>query len=249
LLSFRIKRPPLPQETNSSTDNLPPESARVWFGFQHSVPQPPYILPASILSQRFKTDFSKFSISTSQKDIVISKMEDQRPRNPALIAAPAAPKVATTKKTRISKYKWVQETHCDEILPSWGLEKCLAYLALSECTQLKLPGCKSPGTITITQIKDLVYQKLLSLLNNNTAESQIQTLDLNAVVYSFNLQQCLLEIAFPELTLPCLMVNSGSKDSVLQDAQRVYQNALRVVGFMDQLANTTPLILFGTLVS
>jgi hypothetical protein len=196
-------------------------------------------------SQQFKTDFSKFSISTPQKDIAISKMENHRPCNPALAAA----KVATTKKTRISKYKWVQETHCDEILPSWGLEKCLAYLALSECTQLKLPGCKSPGTITITQIKDLVYQKLLLLLNNNTAESQIQTLDLNAVVYSFNLQQCLIEIAFPELTLPCLMVNSGNKDSVLNDAQRVYQNALRVVGFMDQLANTTPLILFGTLVS
>jgi hypothetical protein len=176
-------------------------------------------------------------------------MEDhnRRPHNPASVAAAAA-KVATTKKTRISKYKWVQETHCNEIRPSWGLDKCLAYLALSECTQLKLPGCKSPGTITITQVKDLVHQKLLALLNN-TAEGQIQTLDLNAVVYSFNLQQCLIEIAFPELTLPCLMVNSGNKDSVLQDAQRVRQNALRVVNFMDQLTKTTPLILFGTLVS
>jgi hypothetical protein len=179
-------------------------------------------------------------------------MEDhnRRPHNPASVAAAAA-KVATTKKTRISKYKWVQETHCDEILPSWGMDKCLAYLALSECTQLKLPGCKSPGTITITQVKDLVHQKLLKLLNNNSdsEEERKQTLDLNAVVYSFNLQQCLIEIAFPELTLPCLMVNSGNKDSVLQDAQRVRQNALRVVNFMDQLTKTTPLILFGTLVS
>jgi hypothetical protein len=152
------------------------------------------------------------------------------------------------KKTRVSKYQWVRDSHCDEILPSWGMDRCLAYLALSECTQLKLPGCKSPGTITVTQAKELVYQKLLNLLNCNcidAKEQQSEALDLTALVYTLNLQQCLTDIALPELKLPCLTVSNGDKWSVLKDVERVHQNSLRVVDFMNRGA-ASPLILFSS---
>ena len=153
--------------------------------------------------------------------------------------------VTATKKTRVSKYQWVRDSHCDEILPSWGMDKCLAYLALSECTQLKLPGCKLPGTITVTQAKELVYQKLLQLLNCSNAEEQREPLDLTALIYTLNLQQCLTDIALPELKLPCLTLNNGDKGSVLKDVERVHQNSLRVIDFMNRGA-ASPLIVFSS---
>ncbi len=143
------------------------------------------------------------------------------------------------KRKKITKHQWLHDTHYNEIVSSWDLPKCLAYLALSECTQMKLPG-----GMAVTQVKERVYQKLLQCLGGGEPEKNNDSIDLTAVVHTLNLQQCLIDIAFPELKLPCLIVSNGNKENVLGDVQRVHQNALRVVGFMDQ-RNTGNILLFS----
>jgi hypothetical protein len=133
----------------------------------------------------------------------------------------------TTKRKRATRYQWLRETHYNEILSSWDAPKCLAYLSLSECTQIKLPG-----EMPLAQIKERVFQKLQKCLKGES--QQPNGVDFTTVVHTLNLQQCLIDIAFPELKLPCLIVSNGNTDNVLRDVQRVHQNALRVVNFMTQ---------------
>ncbi len=63
-----------------------------------------------------------------------------------------------------------------------------------------------------------------------------QEIDYTAIVYALNLQQCLLERAFPAVKLPQVMISSahGSKDKVLHDIANLHQNALLLIQMIDQ---------------
>ena len=138
-----------------------------------------------------------------------------------------------------SKHDWLQKTHFSEI-PSWDLNQCIAFLSLSECTQIT----KLPGGGTATQSKELVHKQLMSLIRGNkkpkaevmpVAEEK-QEIDFTAIVYALNLQQCLIDRAFPAVKLPQVIISSafGSKEKVLRDIANLHQNALLLIQMIDQ---------------
>lgn len=141
-----------------------------------------------------------------------------------------------------SKHDWLQKTHASEI-PKWDLKQCIAFLSLSECTQIT----KLPGGGTATQSKEQVHKQLMSLIHNQNdnkkpkaevvpVAEEKQEIDFTAIVYALNLQQCLIDRAFPAVKLPQVIISNafGSKDKVLQDIANLHQNALLLIQMIDQ---------------
>jgi hypothetical protein len=136
-----------------------------------------------------------------------------------------------------SKHDWLQKTHCNKI-PSWDLNQCIAYLSLSECTQIK----KLPGGGTATESKELVHERLMKLIAGNIndqnkpdpdalaeviAADAEEEVDFTALVCALNLLLCLVDGAFPAAKLPQVVISpNGSKEKALHDIANLHPNAL-----------------------
>jgi hypothetical protein len=143
-----------------------------------------------------------------------------------------------------SKHDWLQKTHTSEI-STWDLNQCIAFLSLSECTQIK----KLPGGGTATESKELVHKQLMSLIRSENdkptpnavakVNDEKEEIDFTAIVYALSLQQCFIDRAFPLVKLPQVMISSayGSKDKVLHDIANLHQNALLLIQMLDQYNN------------
>jgi hypothetical protein len=139
-----------------------------------------------------------------------------------------------TKNTRASKDQWVAKSHYSEILPSWDLNKCLDYLAASESTEAKLPGCNG---IPVAEVKTVVKRRVIILVNYEQTDSLIKIEDLNlmSIAYVAELNQSLIELAFPELKLPCLMVRLGNNIAmILEDFENLQRNSQGLLDYMDR---------------
>jgi hypothetical protein len=140
-----------------------------------------------------------------------------------------------------SKHDWLQKTHTSEI-STWDLNQCIAFLSLSECTQIK----KLPGGGTATESKELVHKQLMSLIRSENdkptpnavakVNDEKEEIDFTAIVYALSLQQCFIDRAFPSVKLPQVMISSayGSKEKVLHDIANLHQNGLLLIQMVDQ---------------
>jgi hypothetical protein len=144
------------------------------------------------------------------------------------------------------RYDWVHLTHCTEI-PSWDLSQCINYFALSECTQIKLPG---EGTAA--QKKELVLERLTKLITDKQSnehqqhrqqqqrqpQQQEEQIDFTVVAFVFNLLQWLLDRALLGVKMPQVIISAeNSKENLQCDIQRLHQNTLLLVETINQPSN------------
>jgi hypothetical protein len=149
------------------------------------------------------------------------------------------------------RYDWVHLTHCSEI-PSWDLNQCINYFALSECTQIKLPG---DGTAA--QKKEMVLKRLTKLIadkqkpkssnehrqppqqqQRHQSQQQEEQIDLTVVAFVFNLLQWLLDRALLGVKMPQVIISAdNSKENLQCDIQRLYQNTLLLIQTINQPSN------------
>jgi hypothetical protein len=147
------------------------------------------------------------------------------------------------------RYDWVHLTHCSEI-PSWDLNQCINYFALSECTQIKLPG---DGTAA--QKKEMVLKRLTQLITNKQSkehqpkqpppqqqqcqqQQQEEEIDFTLVAFVFNLLQWLLDRALLGVKMPQVIISAdNSKENLQCDIQRLYQNTLLLIQTINQPSN------------
>ena len=144
------------------------------------------------------------------------------------------------------RYDWVHLTHCTEI-PSWDLTQCINYFALSECTQIKLPG---EGTAA--QKKELVLERLTKLITDKQSKEhqqhrqqqechqpqQEEQIDFTVVAFVFNLLQWLLDRALLGVKMPQVIIGAdNSKESLQHDIQRLHQNTLLLVQTINHNSN------------
>ena len=67
-----------------------------------------------------------------------------------------------------------------------------------------------------------------------------EEIDFTAIVYALNLQQCLVDGAFPAAKLPQVVISTnGSKDKVLQDTACLHQNAQLLMQMIHRNHNGT----------
>jgi hypothetical protein len=145
------------------------------------------------------------------------------------------------------RYDWVHLTHCTEI-PSWDLTQCINYFALSECTQIKLPG---DGTAA--QKKELVLERLTKLITDKQQpksstqrqqqqqcqqpqQQQEEEIDFTVVAFVFNLLQWLLDRALLGVKMPQVIIraDNSNKENLQYDIQRLHQNTLLLVQIINQ---------------
>jgi hypothetical protein len=139
------------------------------------------------------------------------------------------------------RYDWVHLTHCSEI-PSWDLNQCINYFALSECTQIKLPG---DGTAA--QKKELVLERLTKLIadkqkpksNENQQQQHEEEIDFTVVAFTFNLLQWLLDRALLGVKMPQVIISAdtSNKENRQHDIQRLHQNTLHLIQTINQPSN------------
>jgi hypothetical protein len=140
------------------------------------------------------------------------------------------------------RYDWVHLTHCSEI-PSWDLNQCINYFALSECTQIKLPG---DGTAA--QKKELVLERLTKLIadkqqpksshDHPQQQQREEEIDFTVVAFVFNLLQWLLDRALLGVKMPQVIISAdNSKENLQHDIQRLHQNTLLLVQAINQPSN------------
>jgi hypothetical protein len=143
------------------------------------------------------------------------------------------------KKSRASKDQWVIKSHYSEILYSWDLNKCLDYLAASESTEAKLPGCNG---IPVAEIKTIVKRRIIILVNYEHTDSLIKLGDLNLtlIAYVAGLNQSLIELGFSELKLPDLPIRLNSNTAtMLEDFESIQRNNQGLIEYMDQRKKLT----------
>jgi hypothetical protein len=145
------------------------------------------------------------------------------------------------------RYDWVHLTHCTEI-PSWDLSQCINYFALSECTQIKLPG---EGTAA--QKKELVLERLTKLIADKQSkehqqhrqqqqrqpQQQEEEIDFTVVAFIFNLLQWLLDRALLGVKMPQVIIraDNSNKENLQHDVQRLHQNTLLLIQAINQPSN------------
>jgi hypothetical protein len=146
------------------------------------------------------------------------------------------------------RYDWVHLTHCSEI-PSWDLTQCINYFALSERTQIKLPG---EGTAA--QKKELVLERLTKLITDKQSkehrqppqqqqcqqqpQQQEEQIDFTLVAFVFNLLQWLLDRALLGIKMPQVIISTeSSKENLQHDIQRLHQNTLLLIQTMNHNSN------------
>lgn len=144
-----------------------------------------------------------------------------------------------------SKHNWMKNTNSNEI-PSWTLNQCLAYLSVSESTQIK----KLPGGRTAMQSKELVYQRLVILIGerykvtSNRAISPISEkheINSNGIVYANNLIQALIDNAFPFFkSTRVIMDANDSKEKLYADIAILHENALQLIQMINRFNRGMP---------
>jgi hypothetical protein len=154
--------------------------------------------------------------------------------SPLFQTAPIKEIKANSKKTRLSKNQWVKETHFDQILASWDFNKCLAYLTLSESTQMKLPGSSN---ITIGEVKSVVEYKISLFTNNHSTDTPIKSekYDLVAAAHLLNLYQSLGHGIFRKFQLSPSIVRINLDGEIFhEDVENIHQNTLRLINYLRQ---------------